>query len=99
MIALFDKMSALKNRELLFALYRHVWELKEEIVLLRQYLNWLKSGPRSDQTYSTPERRRKIYRGGLVADLQRRLPMDDEGRFRHQPPRQADQESNDSRAI
>src|SRR5438876_2364954 len=34
-IALFDKMTALKNRELLFALYRHVWELKEEIVLLR----------------------------------------------------------------
>ena len=26
-------------------------------------------------------------------------PMDDEGRFRHQPPRPADQESNDSRAI
>jgi len=84
-------MTALKNRELLYALYRHAWELKEELVLVGKYLNWLKSGPEPGQTYATPERRQKICRGGLVADLQRLLPMDDKGRFRDQHRRDADE--------
>ena len=98
-IALFDKMTALKNRELLYALYRHAWELKEELVLVGKYLNWLKSGPEPGQTYATPERRQKICRGGLVADLQRLLPMDDKGRFRDQHRRDADEVSNDPRGF
>src|SRR5439155_22518301 len=43
LIGLFDKMSALKNRELLHALYRRVWELREEIRLIGKYVSWLKN--------------------------------------------------------
>ena len=84
-IGLFDKMTALKNRELLYALYRHVWELREEAILLRNYSRWLKSDPRRGGRFSAPEYRPGIFRGGLAAQFQRLLPMDEAGRFGHLP--------------
>ncbi len=93
LIDFFDKMSALKNRDLFFALYRHVWELREELRLIRKYVGWLKSNPPAGQTFVSTDHRPGIYRGGLVAELQRLLPMDPQGRFqqnsvpaRHAPP-------------
>lgn len=85
--AVFDKMTALKNRELLYSLYRHVWELKEEMALLRNYIAWLKSDPANHGTFTSAEHRSKVYRGGLVAELQRRLPMDGNGQFARPSPK------------
>jgi protein O-GlcNAcase/histone acetyltransferase len=83
---LFRAMTELENRDLLHALYRHVWELKEETHLLLNYLNWLQANPGIDGTFASAEHRPKTYRGGLVAELQRLLPMNNDGGFNHRPP-------------
>jgi protein O-GlcNAcase / histone acetyltransferase len=83
---LFGHVTALENRELLFALYRHLWELMEEIHLLVRYAKWLQSNPSFKECFFSPEHQRKVYRGGLVAELQRLLPMDDRGCFDHRSP-------------
>lgn len=82
---LFRTMTGLENRELLHTFYRHVWELKEEMHLLLGYLNWLQSKPGLDDTFTSAEHRPKSYRGGLVSELQRLLPMNDAGQFNHRP--------------
>jgi hypothetical protein len=74
-------MTSLKNRELLYSLYHHIWELKEEMALLRNYIAWMKSDPGKREVFTSAEHRSKVYRGGLVAELQQRLPMDEHGRF------------------
>lgn len=78
---LFARITELKDRELCYTLYRHVWEIKEEVALLRSYLQWLKSEPKPGETFCSPEHRPRVYRGGLVATLQRLLVMDDDGHF------------------
>ncbi len=99
LVGLFDKMTALKNRDLLHAFYRHVWELREEVTLLRQYFSWRKSNPGPGQAFSAAEYRPGIFRGGLAAQLQRLLPVDDRGCFRHPPGSGARNKSNGSRPI
>ena len=99
LIGLFDKMSALKNRELLYALYHLVWELREEIRLIRKYVGWLKTHPRAGQTFVSTDNRPGIYRGGFVAELQRLLPMDGRGRFRHRRFPGPKGQSNGYRAV
>jgi beta-N-acetylglucosaminidase-like protein len=79
------KVTALRNRDLLYAIYRHVWELKEELHLVVGYLAWLTSKPGVGESFTSPEHRPKTYRGGLVAELQRLLPMNDNGGFNHRP--------------
>src|SRR4030095_10724331 len=83
LISLFDRISALKNRELLYALYRHTWDLREEIRLIRKYVNWLKTNPPAGQAFGSTDNRPGIFRGGFLAELERLLPMDAQGRFRH----------------
>jgi protein O-GlcNAcase/histone acetyltransferase len=78
-------LTALRNRELLYAIYRHVWEVKEEMQLWATYLSWLTSKPGVGESFTSVEHRPKTYRGGLVADLQRLLPMNSAGGFNHRP--------------
>jgi hypothetical protein len=79
--ALYEMMTAMNNRELLHTFYRFVWELKEESMLLRRYLAWRKSGSPGTAVFTSGEHRPGIYRGGLIAELQRMLPMDEQGGF------------------
>ena len=81
--ALFTKMTALENRDLLYSLYRHVWELKEEAALIRKYLSALRTMPGVADGFASDEHRPRTYRGGLAARLQQLLPMDDAGAFDH----------------
>jgi len=80
---LFQRMTALENRELLHSLYRHGWELKEESALVRDYLVWLQGKPGPDDAFTSGEHRPGTCRGGLVARLQKLLPMEDNGTFNH----------------
>jgi protein O-GlcNAcase/histone acetyltransferase len=80
-IGLFDRLTALKNRDLLYALYRQAWELREEAVLVRRYIDWLEDRPRTGERFAAPEYSPGPFRGGLAAELQRLLPMDERGRF------------------
>jgi protein O-GlcNAcase/histone acetyltransferase len=80
---LFDQLTRLENRDLLHTVYRHVWELKEEANLLVGYLRWQQTEPAADARFWSAEHRRGTYRGGLVAELQRQLPMRSNGSFDH----------------
>jgi protein O-GlcNAcase/histone acetyltransferase len=74
-------VTELNDRDLCYDLYRHLWEIKEETALLRAYVHWLKLKPKRGQKFASDEHRPRIYRGGLVAELQRLLPMDAAGHF------------------
>ncbi len=82
---IFSNLAALRDRDLLYALYRHVWELKEEMHLLLNYLHWLRSKPGLGDVFTSAEHRPRTYRGGFVAELQRLLPMNESGEFNHRP--------------
>ena len=81
--AMFAKVTELNDRDLCYSLYRHLWEMKEEAVLLRTYVDWLKSKPKRGEKFASGEHRPRVYRGGLVAALQCLLPMDESGCFTH----------------
>jgi hypothetical protein len=79
--ALYEIMTTLDDRELLHTFYRFIWDLKEESLLLRRYVAWRKSDPPSSASFISGEHRPGNYRGGLMAELQRMLPMDPQGGF------------------
>lgn len=72
-------LAALRDRALFAALWRRVWELREELDLLLAWVRQMEAGPgspaRSD--FHLPG----TYRGGFVARLQRRLEQRADGTF------------------
>lgn len=86
LIGLFDRLAGLANRELLYALYRPAWELREEAALLQRYARWRRTHPGKAEKFSAPEFQPGHFRGGITAELQRLLPMDARGRFGPPPP-------------
>lgn len=79
---LFSKLTELRHRDLLYALYRYVWELRTETGLVADHLRWLAAAPAPDARFAKPDRVANTYRGGLAASLQRLLPLDQEGQAR-----------------
>ncbi len=75
---LFHKLTELQNRDLLYAVYGYVWEIDHEIRYLLRYLEWLRQG-RPGERFARPEGMANTWRGGLAADLERLLPLDDVG--------------------
>lgn len=82
---LFEHLTRLEDRELLHTVYRLAWELKEEAGLIAGYLEWRATRPAAGAAFHSAEHRPRTYRGGLVADLQRMLPMRPDGGFTPQP--------------
>ncbi|HVA89415.1 MAG TPA: beta-N-acetylglucosaminidase domain-containing protein, partial [Chloroflexota bacterium] len=80
---LFVKITELADRELCFTFYRLMWEIQAELKLMRGYLNLLREPSPATRHY-TPKIHHdpRIYRGGVVARLQRLMPMDGPGEFR-----------------
>lgn len=81
--ALFVKVTELEDRELCFTFYRLMWEIQAELKLMRGYLALLREPAPTGRHY-TPKVHHdpRIYRGGVVARLQRLMPMDGPGEFR-----------------
>lgn len=79
--ALLTSVTELADRDLCYALYRHVWDLKEEVTLMQAYLRWRESRPEPAAGFVSGEHRPGVYRGGLVAGLQQLLVMDAAGHF------------------
>jgi len=75
------RMAELRNRPLFYALWRRVWELREEMDLLDRYFGLRnRDGEPGDQCVSDfhlPG----TYRGGMVAKLQRLLVQKPDGDF------------------
>jgi protein O-GlcNAcase/histone acetyltransferase len=74
-----ERLGQLADRSLFQALCRHGWELKEELRLTIRYLEWRRAHPDSTDLFISGEHRWPLYRGGLVAELQRQLPMNPTG--------------------
>jgi protein O-GlcNAcase/histone acetyltransferase len=75
---LFEKLTELKNRDLLYALYPYAWEVRHTLLYLADYLRWLKDG-RPGGRFGRPVQLPNTYRGGFVAALERLMPLDDRG--------------------
>lgn len=80
-IALYDKATELADRPLLHALYAHLWEVKENALLVGEWARWRQQHPEATVPFTSPGFRPRIYRGGFTAALERLLPMDEQGRF------------------
>lgn len=80
-IALYDQATELADRPLLYALYAHLWEVKETALLIGEWAQWRRKHPDAEGPFRSFAFRPGIYRGGFTAALERLLPMDERGRF------------------
>ncbi|MBI1842443.1 MAG: beta-N-acetylglucosaminidase domain-containing protein [Verrucomicrobia bacterium] len=76
------RITELRDRELSYTLYRHVWELKEEMDLFQRYFDWMESATARRSAFRSPFHQVGTYRGGFVASLQRHLELAAAGGFR-----------------
>jgi protein O-GlcNAcase/histone acetyltransferase len=84
----FIRLTELRDRDLFYAWSRRVWDLKEELLLLAEYLAWKSSAGSAGERFHSQSQMEGTYRGGLVAKLRRTFKMDDEHRVREAPPRE-----------
>lgn len=82
-VALFDRMTELENRDLFYTFQPHLWEVREELHTLTQYLDWLASGPAANSVFPEAAHLPNTYRQGLAATLQALLPRDRDGNLNH----------------
>ncbi|MAE32645.1 MAG: hypothetical protein CMO43_13820 [Verrucomicrobiales bacterium] len=79
-VELARKLTELRQRELFYALNRQVWELREELELIEQFMDWKKAG---GDTAANPFRSGNYlpgtYRGGLVRRLQQLISFGADG--------------------
>ena len=72
-----EQLTELLDRDLFYAWSQRIWELREELELIHDFATHKKDGkPFISETHLP-----STYRGGLVASLQRRMTMDDDGNF------------------
>jgi protein O-GlcNAcase/histone acetyltransferase len=80
-VSLYDKLTALHDRDLLHSFYAHLWGAKELALLLLGWVRWRRSQPTPPPPFSPPEFDPGLLRGSLPAQIERLLPMDHQGRF------------------
>jgi protein O-GlcNAcase/histone acetyltransferase len=67
------RLTELRHRPLFYALNRRVWELREELDLLERYIAFKSTPGKQEAAYHPDSHLPGIYRGGMVARLQRLL--------------------------
>ncbi len=77
----FEQLSQLHNRGLFYAWSRRIWELKEELDLIDQFVKAKQAGTLDPDGFASETHLPSTCRGGFVAGLQRHLIMTDSGRF------------------
>jgi hypothetical protein len=75
------RLTELRDRSLFHALYRRVWELREELDLLDRYVEFISREIQSETGFSSDFHLPGTYRGGMVATLQRLLEQLPDGTF------------------
>jgi protein O-GlcNAcase / histone acetyltransferase len=73
------RIADLRDRSLFYALSRRVWELREELDLLEQYVRFNCDGKAGE--FRSDSHLPGTYRGGMVARLQRLLVQQSDGTF------------------
>lgn len=79
--SLFERFTELSNRELFYAWSRRIWELREEMDLVKDYLSWKKVGGDVAIGFVSETHLAGTYRGGIAAEMQRLLSFDEQGRI------------------
>jgi sugar phosphate isomerase/epimerase len=80
---LFDRMTALANRDLFYAFHPYLWEAREEVTYFVAYLDWLAESPPAEAEFPDKERIHNFYRRGFTVAVQELLRRDGNGRYRH----------------
>lgn len=65
------QLGELENRDLLLALYRPLWDLKESLLQLKHYIDWRRNGGKGQ--FEPADHSSDLARGGLIAALQSSL--------------------------
>jgi protein O-GlcNAcase/histone acetyltransferase len=81
LVTAYDRLTEIRDRDLLYALYPHVWEAKETALFLLAWVDWRRSNPDPDARFQSPDFRPGVFRGGFAAAVERRLRMDSNGLF------------------
>jgi protein O-GlcNAcase/histone acetyltransferase len=79
---LLENLSQLTDRELFYAWSRRIWDLREELDLISDFAKAKQGGNLDANRFVSESHLPATYRGGFVANLQRQLEMDAEGRFK-----------------
>lgn len=79
-LGVFDQLTQLRDRELFYGWSRRIWELREELDLIKDFVEAKRSGGISVAGMASETHLPQTCRGGLVAELQRYLVMK-EGRW------------------
>jgi hypothetical protein len=79
-VELAHKLTELRHRELFYALNRQVWELREELEMVGQFMDWKRGGGDiSAEPLLSGNYLPGTYRGGLVRRLQQLISFGDDG--------------------
>ncbi len=78
---LFEKLTELDNRDLLYSLYSYVWEVRHELLYLARYLEHLQTGKKGK--FGKPTQLPNTFRTGIVATLEKMLPLDEQEQMYH----------------
>ncbi len=79
--SIFDSLTELKDRDMFYAWSRRIWELREEMGLLKSFLERRRAGEDDSNGLALETHLLHTCRGGIVARLQRHTSIDSHGRF------------------
>jgi hypothetical protein len=80
------RLATLRDRALFHALNRRIWDLREELDLLVKGVEARLRGGDVDEPFRSDFHLPRLYRGGMVARLQRLLVQHDDGSFTPSAP-------------
>ena len=79
-VELARKLTEVHRRELFYAFNRQVWELREELEMIEQYMDWkLAGGDHATEPFRSGNYLPGTYRGGLVRRLQQLISIGADG--------------------
>ena len=79
-VALARKLTEVHHRDLFYAFNRQMWELREELEMIEQYMDWkLAGGDHATEPFRSGNYLPGTYRGGLVRRLQQLISFRHDG--------------------
>ena len=79
-VALAHKLTEVHHRDLFYAFNRQMWELREELEMIEQYMDWkLAGGDHATEPFRSGNYLPGTYRGGLVRRLQQLISFRHDG--------------------
>jgi len=80
-INIFDKITYITDRDLLYSLYSYLWDMKEEAQLIKGYIEHMESDEKRHKPALSPFHVKGTYRGGFLSALQSLLHFKEDGSF------------------